>query len=167
MTPTEKRTTDHARTLPPTVTDASRSHCAPLGARHEAPPPPAAGGGSRDECNGSDFDVRPARDARIDELRRSGVGRVWLTVADAIGYEAFLVVWRTLAAQPEVADERHRVYVPRWHSFLRYQRNLLVRTLARSGATPEEIQAAVAKEVGEMMSRTHVCRLVKAAENEA
>lgn len=164
MTPTEKRTTEASRRAPAI---GSPSPPPPLGARHAIPPPPGSGGGSRNECNGSGFAVRAPGDARIDELRRSGVGRVWLTVADAIGYETFLVVWRTLAAQPEVADERHRVYVPRWHSFLRYQRNLLVRAMARAGATPEEIQAAVAREIGEMMSRTHVCRLVKAAENEA
>lgn len=161
MSPSKKRSTNR-------INQAFGQSDHPLGARQASSTPPVSGGGYQDGCTSSDFAVpRRARDARLDELRRSGVGRVWLQVAEAIGYESFLVVWRTLSEQPEVADERHRVYVPRWQSFLRYQRNLLVRTLARAGASPEEIQTIVAREVGETMSRTHVCRLVKAADNEA
>lgn len=138
----------------------------PLGARHRRPAPPAMGGGYQDECRGSEFAVRAA-DARMAELRRSGVGKAWLAVAEAIGYESFLVAWQVLDSLPEVADDRHRVYVPRWPSFLRHQRNLLVRGMAQAGASPEEIQAAVRREIGEEMSRTHVRRIIKQVENEA
>lgn len=161
MTHAEKRTRNHPGQP---VAVESRPAPRPPGARHGPPPPSLPRGGYQDECSGSEFAVRAA-DVRLVELRRSGVGKAWMAVAEAIGYEAFLVVWQVLDGLPEVADDRHRVYVPRWPSFLRFQRNLLVRTLAQTGASPEQIQAEVLREVGEMMSRTHVRRLVKSVEN--
>lgn len=105
------------------------------------------------------------RDPRLDELARMGLQRHWLNVAEAIGVDAFLVMWRTLDAEPSLwmdpAGSGMRIRLRRYESFLRYQRNRHIEALYNLGLTTEQIRARVAENIGEVLSERHIDRLCK------
>jgi hypothetical protein len=143
---------------------------APLGARHGLPDPPEGGGGSRDECGVPNSAVERApragasADARIGELRRMGIGRVWVEVARTIGFEDFIAMWRVLDSLPDVVDERNRVCVPRFSTYLRYQRNELIRGMAARGHTRPQILQELRRQVGENLSEEHLSSILASPE---
>ena len=145
---------------------------APLGARQGFPAPPGGWGGSRDECTAPNSAVgraapRADADPRIRELRRMGIGRVWIEVARAIGFEAFIAAWQVLDSLPDVVDERHRVCVPRFTTYLRFQRNELIRGMAARGHSRPQILQELRRQVGENLSEEHLSRILAAAETDA
>lgn len=137
----------------------------PPGGRQTDPPPPRQGGGYQDSCNtparAVGASARAARDPRIEELRRVGIGRVWIRVAEAVGFEDFLRVWHVLASDTSVQDERSRVLVPSPTRYQLYQRNQLIKTLAGAGAELEAICERVRRELGETLTPKRVKRLLR------
>ena len=130
-------------------------------------PLPGVGGGYQDSCSGAGAAVGPpgaggaARDPRIEELRRVGIGRVWIRVAESVGFEAFLLVWQVLASDDSVQDERSRVLVPSPTRYQLHQRNLLIKTLASEGVEVPAICDRVNRELGENLSPKRVKRLLR------
>lgn len=59
-----------------------------------------------------------------------GVRPIWILGADAIGYDAFIRFWQTISANEDLLDERNRVTIPTFDTYLRYQRNQVIRSLA-------------------------------------
>ena len=163
---TEKRSGTR-RTGPPGAGHPSHQAAQPppLGGRQPSPPPPPRGGGYQDSCSSAQLAVgapaRAARDPRIEELRRVGIGRVWIKVAEAVGFEPFLLVWQTLASDTSVLDERSRVLVPSPTRYQLHQRNLLIKTLAQEGVGVEEICERVNRALGERLSAKRVKRLLR------
>lgn len=138
----------------------------PPGARPGRPAPPGAGGGSRHSCTGSESPVGRAPppaplDPRIAELREFGLAHVWLSVAEAIGFETWLRVWEVLAVDESVVEDRRRAYVPPLDSFLRYQRNALIRQMATEGRSVHEIREALRRLLSENLSMRNLHRLVR------
>lgn len=92
-----------------------------------------------------------------------GLAAPWLRVAEVIGVDAFLAMWRLVDAEPAFAgdgsgmlDLRIRPY----RSYLRFQRNRYIETLHAQGKTLEEIRELVRLDLCERISLRHIRRLV-------
>lgn len=165
--------------LPPPrpVTPSVRLPGRPPGARQGPLPPARAGGGSRPICTGSGAAVGrsargaagaaaapadpPAEDPRLAELRALGLSHVWLRVAEVIGFDAWLQAWEVMATDDAVVDDRRRVYVPPLESFMRYQRNLVIRSMAESGASVDQILQRLRADFRESWSRKYLLRMIE------
>lgn len=136
-----------------------------VGDRQGAGTPPTLGGGYLDNCSTSNFQkkISPTKktDPRLSELRQMGLQPVWLEIAEQVGVDVFLYIWRTLDAQPSHFTDEGRVLVPikRYQLFLRYQRNRYIETLQHIGMKPKDIRECVYKQVGETMSLRQIERL--------
>lgn len=133
-----------------------------VGARQARPRPSAGGGGYQDVCTGHKSGKKTTpRDPRLDELRRMGVQRVWVDIAERIGVDAFLVIWRIMDADPTCSVDGTMLRVPLrpYRAYLRYQRNRYIETLADEGLSPREIKARIEQQLGEKLHITHIRRL--------
>ena len=79
-----------------------------VGARHGHPAPQAGGGGYQGTRGVSKFAnfAFGDRDPRIDELRTMGLQARWIRIAEAIGVDAFLAMWRILDSYPSVRTDK-------------------------------------------------------------
>lgn len=141
-----------------------------VGARQTPPAHPPGGGGYQDVCTSLNFEKnRPngeifaPRDPRLDDLQRMGLARVWMQIAEEIGVDAFLKLWRILDADPASWHNETilRVRLRPYRSYLRYQRNRFIESLAAQGMKPPEIQKRVRQQLGEDVSHRHITRLSK------
>lgn len=137
-----------------------------VGARQITPRPPARGGGYQNKCTILNFDPQAAekkRDPRLEELREMGLQRVWLEVAEKIGVDAFLAVWRILDADQTSIDNYGRLMVPirAYSTYMRYQRNRYVEALSAMGYTPPQIRQKLKTQLCEEISIRHISRLVQ------
>jgi hypothetical protein len=137
-----------------------------VGARQACPPPSPPGGGYQETCTVLKFSARPPEakknaDPRLDELARMGIQRVWLEVAEAIGVDAFLTVWRILDAEPASHHKEGRLQLnlKLYRSYLRFQRNRYIEALARKGLKPLEIQWHLNRQLRESVSLRHISRI--------
>jgi len=132
-----------------------------VGARQGHDQPLAGGGGYLDECT-------PAQlwtDAKFRELADMGLPQVWLDVAQDLGYDAFMRMWRRLDAAVELRSDTEsmiEVQLRRYSSFQRYQRNRFIESLAGTGLSVKEIRERVSQEIGEKLSPKHIRRLANA-----
>lgn len=140
-----------------------------VGARQAGEGTPAGGGGYQDVCAGQKFEKKTTaaekndrRDPRLDDLRAMGLQRPWLRVAEEIGVDATLVAWRILDADPSSSYDGTTLRVPlrSWKTFLRYQRNRYIESLRNHGLPPNEIQRRLQRQLGEVVSISHIKRLV-------
>lgn len=137
-----------------------------VGARQAARQALGAGGGYPETCTVLKFSARPPetkknRDPRLEELQRIGLKRVWLDVAEEIGVDAFLAMWRILDADD---SSRHKegflqIHLKLYRSFLRYQRNRYIEALTAQGYKPLEIQRCLMRQLCEPVSLRHISRL--------
>ena len=123
------------------------------------------GGGYPGSCTILNFrPSAPGRgDPRLDELRRMGIPRVWLEIAEIIGVDHYLAMWRHLDRQPEFADRKRGVLqmdLRFYSSYLRFQRNRFIETLDAAGYSPKDIQQALRARLGETVTIRHIYRLV-------
>lgn len=134
-----------------------------VGARQEETTSPSAGGGYQDNCTVLNF--RPAakkkRDPRLEELHEMGLQRVWLEVAECIGVDNMLAMWRILCNSPLRIDGSGRLMVPikDYRAYHRYQRNRYIETLAAQGFSHEEIRKILIAQIGENVSKRHISRI--------
>lgn len=141
----------------------SMSDLAPgVGARQGPSAHPPGGGGYQDVCTGSKFEKK--RDPRLDDLRRIGLQRVWIDIAEQIGVDAFLVVWRNIDADPACSLDRSslRVTIRVYRTYLRFQRNRYIEELSRIGLSDDEIHRRLSKQFGETISLRHIKRITAA-----
>lgn len=136
-----------------------------VGGRHSPPPPSTKGGGYQNKCEFFKFSTaaEKKRDPRLDELREMGLQRVWLEVAEAIGVDGFLAVWRILSEDPASIGDvgRIEVAIRSFSAYQRYQRNRYIETLTAQGYTPEQIRRKLIEQTGEQISNRHILRLQK------
>jgi hypothetical protein len=154
----------NATHAPPAAAHANAND-SQVGARQAALRLSPPGGGYQDVCNTSNAALSApaaAADPRVAELRRVGLPKVWIRVAQEAGYDAFMVMWRVLMQGGHV-DDRCRVVVPNYSRYLRYQRNQLVRQLIADGHGIPEIQHQVEQSTGETISEYYIRRAVARA----
>lgn len=94
-----------------------------------------------------------------------GLQRVWLDVADAIGADAFLTLWRILDADPSTQhnDTSLRISLRVYRSYLRFQRNRYIEALASQGVPVPEIKRRIERQLCETVSLRHITRLAAGA----
>lgn len=135
-----------------------------VGARPGLGAPPAGGGGYLEMCGAENF-PEPI-DPRFAELRQIGLPRMWLVVAETVGVDAFLDVWRRLTdagCESGYARETGGVKMPSLRSYdayLRYQRNRYIEALAARGLNPAEVRQAVARNLREPLDEKHVFKIM-------
>lgn len=137
------------------------------------------GGGYLNDCTGSevgnwprkkiaDLALKPAVDsprerALLAELAAMGLSNALLTVASAIGFDAFMTMWQILDQSDELlSDSGSRILarLPRLSAYRRYQRNRFVELLASMGLSQPEIRNKIKRELGEEISNRHTRRLM-------
>lgn len=130
-----------------------------VGARQAAEAAPAGGGGYLNECT-------PAQlwdQAKFRELADMGLPQIWLEVAQDLGYETFIRLWRRLDAAVELLSDNEsmiEVQLRRFGSYQRFQRNRFIEALVDIGVGTREIRDRVKSELGEELSIGHIGRLV-------
>jgi hypothetical protein len=101
------------------------------------------------------------RDPRLDELETMGLRRSLIEVAEKIGVDNFLLMWRTLDADQRYSHHNPsvlRIHVPRYQSYLRYHRNRYIESLFRAGFDAWEITDRVRRFLREEISVRNVLR---------
>lgn len=163
----ERRSPDHGIEQAPLFPDLPIER---VGGRQTSPAPPPRGGGYLDVCTAAKRREKSraakksgAEDPRMHELRRIGLSRLWLDIAETIGVDTFLLVWRLLDADPCTHQDYGSTLRIRLHSYatyMRYQRNRFIESLERQGKSPREIQRIILRDLGEKLSDRHIKRLL-------
>lgn len=138
-----------------------------VGGRHGSSPPPRRGGGYLDKCDVLKIrpEVKKSADPRFDELVAMGLQGYWLQVAQYLGVDAFLAMWRILDANrdnmPETGGNSGSMSptLRRYSGYLRFQKNRFVENLAAQGLAPKEIQQRVQTQLCESISIVNIRRL--------
>ena len=136
-----------------------------VGGRQAPSPSPEGGGGYQNICTVLNFEPGAAekkRDPRLEEFQQMGLQRVWLDVAEEIGVDAMLKMWRILDRDQSSIGDDGRLLVPirSYSTFLRYQRNRYIETLNTMGLKPREIQEKLNAQLCEKISLRHISRLI-------
>lgn len=96
-----------------------------------------------------------------------GMPDVWQRVAEEIGFDAFLRMWMILDGEPAfqhaAAGEPIRITLRRFSSWLRFQRNRLIESLAAEGLTAHEIHGRLRAQLCESVSIGHIKRIARRA----
>jgi hypothetical protein len=149
-----RRSADETRT-------ANRSHPHRVGGRQGTKAVRRGGGGYLDGRTSAELRADP----RLRELAEIGLSATWLGLAQLLGYDQFVAVWRQLSADPALRndDDQIELRLRPFRSYERYQRNRYIDTLVASGLRPSEIHAMVRSELGEDLSYRHIKRLAAAS----
>jgi hypothetical protein len=155
-----------------TVRNDRKRHTPPsigVGGRRQDTPPSIGGGGYQDNCNVFEFLANQKKigaDPRMEELAAMGLPEYWLKVADYLGFDAFLGMWRILDDNknsiPQFSGSNSMAPTLRTYAnYLRFQKNRFVETLASQGVGPQEIQKRVQTQLCETISITHIQRITQ------
>ena len=96
-----------------------------------------------------------------------GLPRTWLQVAEAIGVDAFLQMWRILDQDESMLVSGHlrgagmviEVRLRPYRSYLRFQRNRYIETLAALKVPCATIREMLKRQLGEEISERHIFNL--------
>jgi hypothetical protein len=104
----------------------------------------------------------PRRDPRLDELRAMGLPAGQLRIAEAIGHDAFITLWRVADGEASFHTDKGdlELRLRPYRSYLRFQRNRYIETLHAQGKTLDEIRKLVLEHLCEPISARHIRRLV-------
>lgn len=133
---------------------------------------PGRGGEYLNNCAPANFSApgrlsapgeKKRNDPRLDELARIGLPGVWLRIAERVGFDTWLDLWRMLSEDDSVRhDGGSRLPKLRCFSaYFRFQRNQYIRALAAQGAPPLQIQASLRRQLGEELDITNVKRIAR------
>ncbi len=109
-----------------------------VGARHKDHHHPTRGARYQDVYieNRAEGSKNRARDPRIDELASSGLSWKWISIAEAIGYDDFLMMWQLVSILFADADSSKtstiRIWMPTYEKMKRLQRDKLIKELAET-----------------------------------
>jgi len=95
-------------------------------------------------------------------LRRIGLPQPWPRVAAIIGFDAFMALWHALATV-DAAGTRDRIVLPKLSTYMRYQRNQLMRSLAAEGLDLEQIRQHLTSITSDVPSTSHIRRILDEA----
>ncbi len=129
------------------------------------------GGGYLDECIISDPSLKKscaaANDLRLDDLRTIGLSHKLMAVADLVGFDLFIQIWKIIddysVGSYAPLSTPKRIHVPRFTSYLALQRNKYIASLSEEGLTVGEIRTRIKAELCEVLSERHIFRLVAAS----
>lgn len=91
-----------------------------------------------------------------------GLPLVWIKIAESIGFDSFLNMWRMLDEEPQLQTDKGDLAITlrSFRSYLRFQRNRYIEALCTAGMGITDIQALIQRELCEKISRRHISRLV-------
>lgn len=86
-------------------------------------------------------------------------------MAEILGYDAFVAMWRHLSANPALRNDDNQIDIRlrSIRSYDVYQRNRYIETLSAAGLTLPEIRSMVQSRLGEKLSHRHILRLTTQA----
>lgn len=92
-------------------------------------------------------------------LKKAGVSDDWLEIADDIGHDRFLSMWKKLSdrSKPGVP-----LSLPKFKVYLRCRRDLYIKALAERGMRRLVIENQLKYEQGKAPSLRHIQRIIKA-----
>lgn len=131
-----------------------------VGGRQPSPPTPLQGGGYQDIRTILNF---CAGDMRIEDLKKMGLPARHLQLAEAMGIDAYLAMWRFVGSSVDFLNRCGYVELKMrpYKSFLRYQRNRLIQSLAGAGLLRSEIRRILKSDLGENLSTRHISRVIR------
>lgn len=120
------------------------------------------GGGYLEICGSQNFENA---DPRLEELRAIGLPKVWMAIAERVGFDAWMDIWRLLDAEEawHEGEGTLRMRLRRYTAYQRYQRNRYIEALARQGVTPAAARKLLAKNLREFLTEKHVGKLMRQA----
>jgi len=101
-------------------------------------------------------------DPRIYQLEAMALRRTFIDVAEAIGFDAFMTMWKIFSADPTFRDQgpsAMRIVMRPIDAFERYQRNRYIEYLFASGLTDAEVLDRLDKQLGVDLADSSVRRL--------
>lgn len=135
-----------------------------VGARQAGGRRPAGGGRYPKICGIQNFQLpnEPPPDPRLLELEKIGMHGAWLRLARRVGFDVFLDIWRAVCADETTRHDggRRMPKLREFDSYLRYQRNLYVKSLSDAGMNATQVQKLLRQNLREPMSIEHVQRLM-------
>lgn len=95
------------------------------------------------------------------ELSEIGLASHWLAIAEIVGYEPFLALWRRLSSDPALRDDDNQIELRLrpFRAFERYQRNRYIETLVATGLQHRQVHEMLVRDLGERLSYRQVKRL--------
>lgn len=136
-----------------------------VGGRQGDPATRSRGGGYLDNCTPSNFGqgAEKNRDPRLDELEIMGLQRIWIAIAEEIGVDNFMRMWRILDSDTGSHADDGRLLIPirRFSTYLRYQRNRYIEALVGMGLSPRQIREHLQRQLCEKLSIRNILRIIK------
>lgn len=140
-----------------------------VGARQADKRPKPGGGGYPQICGVQNFELRDeqkkSRDPRFDELARIGLPAAWLRLAERVGFDTWLDVWRTISEDEALRHDggQRMPKLRAYDAYLRFQRNRYIEALAGGGMGDQQIQDSLKRNLREELDVSHINRLAKRA----
>ena len=134
----------------------------------DAPLPPSLpGGGYLSICMPLEFSIpeSPKKnfgDPRIAQLENMGMRRMFLDVAEVIGFEAFMAMWKIFDAEPSLRDQgpsAMRIIMRPLGAWQRYERNRYIEHLFTSGLSDAEVLTRLDRQLHTDLADVSVRRL--------
>jgi len=146
-------------------TTPENTHPKGVGARHRQTHPAAQGVGYLDNCNKTQTLPlgEKLRDPRIEELREEGISWQWIAIADAIGYDNFIMMWRMVSGfDHNPYSSMVRIFIPHSRKLDKIQRNRFIATMSRENKSTDEIMERLKNELNCGLKRKQICRIIDA-----
>jgi len=139
-----------------------------VGGRQEGSQAPTGGGGYLDECTISGPSLKNSRsaanDPRLNDLRSIGISQKLFAVAEVVGFDYFIEIWKIFDQEnlnrSRCSSVDVRIGIPRFRSYLLFQRNKYIAALADEGYSTKEISRILKKELCDSVSLRHISRIV-------
>lgn len=165
--------TDVKRTIAPQITSPGAQPDLPgmppqgWGVGNHPPHPSRQGGGYLSICMPFEFSIpEPQKknfgDPRIGQLEIMGLPRIFIDVAEAIGFEAFMAMWKIFDGDPSLREQgpsAMRIVMRPFGAWERYERNRYVEHLFASGLTDAEVMQRLETQLGTELHDSSMRRL--------
>lgn len=92
-----------------------------------------------------------------------GLPRAWLVVAETVGFDAWLEVWRRISADESLLHDggKRMPKLRSYEAYLRFQRNRYIEALAGRGMSVAQVARAVARNLREPLDEKHVAKIMR------
>lgn len=135
-----------------------------VGARQAGTASPGRGGECLEMCGSQNVEACGTdADPRFAELRQIGLPRAWMVVAETVGFDAWLEVWRRLSADERLLHDggQRMPKLRSYDAYLRHQRNRYIEALASRGMSVAQVARAVARNLREPLDEKHVAKIMR------
>lgn len=91
-----------------------------------------------------------------------GLRRTFIDIAEQIGFDNFMTVWRLLDDDPTFVEQGPsglRVVMRRFSAWERYQRNRYMEALFKAGLSDDEVLERLQLQLRENLTKRHVERI--------